>query len=180
MNDNVLMDLNTLDKNCWETSGTRFNAADRLAQQARYSLWAGAALNVAAITLAAATMVQPSPVLTMLAMLASVGALAFALTEAAAGHGVRSERMHANALAIRALMRALPERTDPAEATAEYNALLAQCPDNHSSVDWRLFHARKAAPGWRTETRYAILAYGWRWVLIAVALAGAVAVPFLR
>lgn len=173
------MDMQTLDKNLWETSGARFNAAERLARQSALSLYAAAALSLAALSLAAtmlgaATMLRPCAALTLLAaMLSSALALAFSLIEASAAHGVKSERLHANALALRSLMRAAPAM-EPAAALAAYRETLAACPDNHLPMDWQLVHARRTAPGWRTELAYAAMAYGWRLALAGAGLAGAV------
>lgn len=167
------MDMQTLDKNLWETSGARFNAAERLARQSALSLYAAAALSLAATMLGAATMLRPSAALTLAAMLSSALALAFSLIEASAAHGVKSERLHANALALRSLMRAAPAM-EPAAALAAYRETLAACPDNHLPMDWQLVHARRTAPGWRTELAYAAMAYGWRLALAGAGLAGAV------
>lgn len=167
------MDMQTLDKNLWETSGARFNAAERLARQSALSLYAAAALSLAATMLGAATMLRPSAALTLAAMLSSALALAFSLIEASAAHGVKSERLHANALALRSLMRAAPAM-EPAAALAAYRETLAACPDNHLPMDWLLVHARRTAPGWRTELAYAAMAYGWRLALAGAGLAGAV------
>lgn len=107
-------------------------------------------------------------------MLASALALAFSLIEASAAHGVKSERLHANALKLRALMRqvgALPQE----HSLALYHEALAECPENHLPIDWRLALARRDAPGRATELRYALAGFGWRGALLALGLAGAVA-----
>jgi len=164
----------TLDKNLWETSSARFNAAERLARQSALSLYASAALSLAATMLGAATMLKPSPGLTLAAMLASALALAFSLIEASAAHGVKSERLHANALKLRALMRQAPALPE-ADALARYHEALAECPENHLPMDWQLALARRDAPGRATEWRYALAAFGWRAALLAAGLLGAVA-----
>lgn len=175
MTHNPTMDLPTLEKNLWETSGARFNAAERLARQSSLSLYAGAALSLAAIMMGAASVLQPAsgPAVTLAAMLASSAALAFSLTEAGAGHGVKSERLHANALRLRALMRGINSQDLP-EALALYHKALLECPENHLPADWQLAVDRQRAPGWRVELRYAAKAYGWRVALLLTGLVGAV------
>lgn len=168
------MNLETLDKNLWETSSARFNAAERLARQSALSLYAGAALSLAATMLGASTMLQPSAPLTLAAMLASALALAFSLIEASAAHGVKSERLHANALHLRALMHQA-QSLPLTDAIALYRDALASCPENHLPIDWRLALARRDTPGWKTEAAYAVHAFGWRAALLALGLAGAVA-----
>lgn len=170
----VPMELQTLDKNLWETSAARFNAAERLARQSALSLYAGAALSLAATMLGAATLLRPSAAMTLAAMLASAVALAFSLIEASAGHGVKSERLHACALRLRALMREAPA-LGAEVAAARYAAITAECPDNHLPMDWALVHARRKQRGWRTELPYALVAYGWRAALLVAGLVGAVA-----
>lgn len=166
--DNALVNHETLDKNLWETSAARFNAAQRLQAQSRLSLWAAAALSVAAAMWSLAAMLRPQPAYTLLAMWCSLGALALSLVESAADHGARAERLHRNALDLRALMREC--RAMPlADALARQRELLASCPENHASADWRL--AIKGRDSRAERVRYRVAAYGWRAALLA---AGAV------
>ena len=150
------------DRFTWKTSGARFNASARLLQRNRLALYGAASLSLAATLLA----LSGHHWTNYAASVASAFAVVFSLIEAAADHGVKSERLQQCAVRIRALMyQAKQPEADIAHLYQQYEQAIAECPENHLFMDaWLVEHPKEGF-------RYSLYSYGLYWAVIFCAMA---------
>jgi SMODS and SLOG-associating 2TM effector domain family 5 len=138
----------------YKTRGARFQAAIRLRIRekcgngiiAYLSLYL-VALSVTSVTFSGRFTDADGRFIGVLTTVVSLGVVIFALLEYASGLGIRSERLHANALQISALMRQLeaelvrdPHRLWEMESLSEkYERAISETYVNHAEKDFKKF-----------------------------------------
>jgi SMODS and SLOG-associating 2TM effector domain family 5 len=145
-----------LDNRLWKTKGSRFNAVRRLNNKNQLSIMSISILSVYGIAIPVGQSVlgnrcpDVNNTYTAISTVLSVFTLALSLLEGSKNYQLRAERLYSNAIKISNLSRELeylrkcePTAPDLPERlfkiSSRYEALIEDCPENHSSEDYQLF-----------------------------------------
>jgi hypothetical protein len=158
-----------LDNRLWKTKGARFNAVRRLNNKYQFSITSISILSVYGIAIPIVQSIPSSSkcpgvnnLYTAISTILSVFTLVLSLLEGSKNYQVRAERLYDNAVKISGLSRELEylrkcESAKPdlqeklLEISRKYEAIIEDCPENHSSEDYKLFEIQNRkyfSKGW--------------------------------
>ncbi|WYL97137.2 MAG: SLATT domain-containing protein [Gloeotrichia echinulata IR180] len=144
----------------WKTKGSRFNAARRLNNKYQFSLSSISILSIYGIAIPLIQGIVKNPqcqkindIYNAISLILSVFTLVISLLEGAKNYQIRAEKLYHNAVKISGLERELEYLMISQSGDADflhklgnvsdrYEALIKECPENHSAEDYTLFMAQ--------------------------------------